>query len=523
MKKNVVVSLISVLLLASMLLLVFRRKITDFAENIYYKDYKITELTIEEKLEDFETFYNTLIQSAPYLNEVNDLYGIDFGARKEYYINEIKQTKNLVQYYGVMSAISEDVVSFHTDVCFPLYSNLKGLQCYQSKETLSEFGMKQKLDAWTDEIEKAVLEYENLGMIPVVYVDGKYIVQKNYLSECFVEMEDYELVSVDGIEADKYLTENIGIYGLHYDFSLNKVYREKMVFNERVGEPVKVIWRDLQGKDIEMELYRDYGVDIVASYGFLFSDNIKNYMVAEPEVYMYRDDANQLEYIKVNSFSNGEGKKLREYLEKAAYQKIVIDLSDCYGGVHSYGSRYLFPALYNEVVYWSWKFKVPDTEANRAMTNDWTVRFGYTGYEKEDFYYYTGTTTYRGKQAEEKEIYYLTSPATGSATDTYLSMIQKNNLGTIVGGNTGGEGLGGSYICDSLKNSSLVYVYYPAVSVETEEGENPCAGTAPDVYVDQTREEYNLEQKYRKEGTFMDYDKRLQYDAGLKWVIAQGE
>lgn len=98
-------------------------------------------------------------------------------------------------------------------------------------------------------------------------------------------------------------------------------------------------------------------------------------------------------------------------------------------------------------------------------------------------------------------------------------MIKENGLGTIVGMNTGGEGRGASYICDSLVNSSLVYVYYPSESIN--EDENVICGTAPDVYINQSVEDYALYEKMRIEGTASLYESRLQYDTVLKWVIGQ--
>lgn len=43
----------------------------------------------------------------------------------------------------------------------------------------------------------------------------------------------------------------------------------------------------------------------------------------------------------------------------------------------------------------------------------------------------------------------------------------------------------------------------------------------PDVYINTSVGDYELEQQYKKEGVASDYDKRLQYDTVLKWVINQ--
>lgn len=523
MKKSTIIRIIFYSIFTCFVLYAFRFRIAEFIDNIFCDDYSMAEFTAEEKLEDFEVFYNTILQSAPYLDQVNELYQIDFRERKEYYINEIKETENLIQYYGVMKAISKDLASFHTDICFPLYSNLRGLACYQSKETLAKRGMRAKQDAWTDEIEKAIHSFENIEMISVRYVDGKYVVEKNCLSDCFREMEDYELVSIDGMMMEDYAREKISIYKIHYDFLWDKVYRERYIFNDSIGKKVNVVWRDLDGNQIEKDLYMDYGVDVAASYGYLFSDKFKVYNPIEPNVYMYRDEENQIEYVKINNFSNADGKKLKQYLQNAAYETIVIDLRNNYGGQSGYAKKYIYQALYDKEIVHSYQWKVPNSITNHAMIDDWTVRIGYSCHRDDDNYYYSNVTKYMGKQTEKKNIYYLVGTGTGSAADGFISAVKEHGLGTIVGTNTGGEGKGASYICSYLENSSLVYVYYPSMPVEEKEGVNSCAGIAPDVYISQTREEYNLEQQYKKEGTALEYDKRLQYDAALKWVIQCGK
>ena len=108
---------------------------------------------------------------------------------------------------------------------------------------------------------------------------------------------------------------------------------------------------------------------------------------------------------------------------------------------------------------------------------------------------------------------------TGSAADTYVAMIKEKHLGTVVGSATGGEGLGASFVCEQLDNSSLLYVYYPSVVYDSDTNEKFYMGTMPDYYVSRTREEYELRQYYMAEGTAWEYENQLKHDAVLKWVV----
>jgi len=518
MKREIMIRIIIYSALAIFLIYAYRFKILSLINEFFFDDYVLAELSEEQKLEDFEEFYTTIIESVPYLEDVNKLYGIDFKKRKEYYIEEIKSTKNNVEYYAVMKAISEDLGSFHTDICFPLYSNLKGLNCYQSKEIVNSLGMQKKIDAWTEEIGRYIEEYENVEIISAVYVDGAYIVNNYTPFHKQDEKALYELVSINGITADEYVVKNLSVYGLQYDYLEKKPYRNIFRLNNKIGKPLTVVWKDKVGNLIEEKLFSDYGSDIVAGYGYLYNQESQTQQ-SESCITTYRDVANQLEYIKIDNFINSEGKQLKKYLQNLKYSKVIIDLRDNYGGWMDYAQKYIYPALYKKDANFSYQFLVPNTKSNKVMNNNYKVRFGYLREKNKDSYLYTNTITYKGKADSEKEIYYLVGSRTGSAADAFVNMIKENELGTVVGTNTGGEGLGASYICDYLKNSSLIYVYYPSspIGVDT----NPVGGTAPDVYVNQTQEDYWLERQYQMEGKADNYQNRLMYDTVLKWVIEQ--
>ncbi len=521
MKKSIWIRIIIYGILACVSLYVYRFRIYDLINKIAYNDYAMEELTEEQKIEDFEYIYSNMVNSIPFLEEIKELYQIDFEGRKEYYLEEIRSTNNNFEFYCTLKAIMRDIPSFHTDLCFPLYSHLLGLHCYDSSNQIRSPGTKARIDAWTKEIEEAIYEYEKIAMINVSYIDGSYIVEANYLSDAYQGMEGYELLSIDGVSADAYVVENISAYGLYYDFQYEKPYRSRYTFNDSVGQPVKVVWKDLQGKQVEQTLYLDRGAEIVANYGWLFSDDLVNYNISEESIVIHRDEENRLEYIRVNSFSNAKGKELKKYLKDTPYDKIIIDLRSNSGGYSSYAKDYLYPMLYERDVTFSYQWKVPNTEENKAMTRDWVALLNYFPSKDDEFYYYENTVKYEGQAKKDKEVYYLMGKGSGSATDNFLQLVKQNNLGVIVGTNSGGEGLGASYICSSLPNSSLIYVYYPSIPIETDGKYSVCGGVMPDVYVGTSIEDYKLQQKYEKEGTASEYDKRLQYDTVLKWVINQ--
>lgn len=496
----------------------FRYELMSLVSQFINTDYVLENLTEKQKVEDFEVFYSNMLQSIPYLKNVKEIYGIDFEGRKDYYLSEIKATKDNVEYYGVMEAISRDLASFHTDICFPLYSSLRTIKCYGSEDVVQQFGMEAKMQAWSEEIEQKAKDYENIDLFCVKYVDGKYILKEGWLSEEYKGMANYELVSIDGIEADLYVVENLSIYKLGYDSLFDKPYRENYLLNGGVGREVKVVWRNLEGEEIEQDLFIDKGVEVVASYGHLFLDRYEYYgEVGSQDFFAERDDANQVEYIAINNFDNKKGKELKEYLANMVYDKVVIDLRNNYGGYIEYAQKYLYPELHGDSVTFHMGWKVPDTRQNEKMTTNFILRLSSYEGEDERYKYYDQNLEFTGKADANKTVYYLVGPETGSAAATYAAMIKETGFGIVVGSNMGGEGLGASYICDSLQHSSLVYVYYPSVS--TKEGSDNL--TVPDVYINHSIEDYGIQEKSKIEGTELLYKQRLSYDTVLKWVIEQ--
>ena len=503
------------------MLYLLRFRIAGVLNQFIFTKYDLEQMTTEEKLEDFEEFYNTILEATPYLNEVKELYGIDFMQRKSYYEQEIKDTENNLQFYGVMKAIAVDVASFHTDVCFPWYDNLTGLSCYDSEETLAQIGIEAKLEAWMQNIGEEIKAYEDVKYVIACYVDGEYVVWQSATDEQYQYLANQTLISVNDMSAEKYVVEKLGLYDLAYDSSLDKPYREKIILNDRIGEPVQVVWQDENGTEIEETWYYDLGAEVAYGYGWLYQEEPDASSLSENSFYAYRDDVNQLEYVVIDNFQNEKaGPEIYEYLSNTVYDKIVIDLRSNYGGFPKYASEYIYPALYSEDLVHTFQCVVPDKDVNDAQTKDWIVLLFNPHTKDEENYYFTVSRKYKGEQEKDKDVYYLVGVDTGSAADTYINFVKENQLGTVVGTNTGGEGLGLSYICDSLTNSSLVYVHYASKPV-TQENINFSGGTEPDVYIGRSREDFELREAYRKQGVEECYEMQLKYDTVLKWVVEQ--
>ena len=81
----------------------------------------------------------------------------------------------------------------------------------------------------------------------------------------------------------------------------------------------------------------------------------------------------------------------------------------------------------------SYAWLIPSSKSNQVVTDNWLTKIKYEFDKDENAHYYHRSIKYEGKVKNNREVYYLVGPNTGSAADTYISMIKENNLGTIVG------------------------------------------------------------------------------------------
>jgi C-terminal processing protease CtpA/Prc len=128
------------------------------------------------------------------------------------------------------------------------------------------------------------------------------------------------------------------------------------------------------------------------------------------------------------------------------------------------------------------------------------------------------TRKYKGKQKQNKNVIILTRMNTGSAADRFVSDMKKNNMATVIGNNTGGEGLASSYNMVSLPNSKLAFIYMPGGAKNPDGTDNSLYGTAPDYYVTQSVEDYYAECEKDTDKAF-DYTEDYEYDTVLRYAV----
>lgn len=522
--KKYIVVLMSVFFIIIIAFFYFSVLKNDFKKIIFqiFPSESIEELNLssEQKVEDFESLYEIIITSFPNLEDVSKTFGIDFKNRKSKYEDLILNTNNDFEYYCTLTAILEDLASYHTGGCFPEYSSISAMNCYNLENLTATRELKPYIEYWNKIIKEYCEQYDDVKVAEFRYIDGEYIYDSKWSSEQYADLQGYKIVTIDDKDIDEYVIDNISIYKTQYDSLYNKPYKRVLTFNESIGNSVQVSLVNERDEFIEVKLCVSLEMEMVNTYYPNFSN--ENNTSPVENVTSHFDKERNVIYIQIRNFKSNEKNILKNHLMKIDENtKIIIDLRDNFGGNPNYAKNNVYPYLYNMDIDFYQNWFVPSSKTNDTEINKLLNKIVYGAEKLDGGVILNSTTHYKGGQSDYSDnIYYLVNKATASAADEYITMVKENNLGTIVGTNTAGEGLGGSFYVDMLKNSGFVFTYYPCQAYDKNEKNNALYGTEPDIYLPQSTESFYKQREMEKNGVNTEtYDNRLIWDNILIEIV----
>jgi len=517
MKKKVFISvgIIWGLICIVFVVFLFRYDIKIIFNNIFVADKtKTINLTEKQKLEDFDFFYDTIISSVPMIDEYESLYGFCIKEKKEYYRELIKDTSSDYEFYCVMSAISQEIPSFHTDLVSP--DSISTLYCYNAKKIQSNRTVVSHNKYWKDLLSKH--NYNEHEYYVFSYVNGKYLFNASE-SICEDNYQQAELLDIDGVNIDNYVIDKVLIYNLYYDGVHNKPCRTKIVLNDSVGEKTNVTMKLSDGSNVTKTLY--YSIFEENKYLQMGLSETKN-----NDFEIYQND--NYAYVEVYNMDNNYGEELKDELNKIKCNNIILDLRNNYGGNVEYASKYIYPPLFSNDIEESSLWYMPLSIENKTIADDFMNKIVLKFRNAENSPYYSdykivcseAKQKYKGENENNKNVIILTSQKTGSAADRFASDMKKDKLATIIGNNSGGEGLMYSYNASVLPNSKLVFIYMPGGAKNPDGSDNSVCGTKPDEYLCQTEHDYYTYIEMRNENSNIDaFNEKLKYDTILRHCV----
>lgn len=443
---------------------------------------QLNELSPEEKEADFQYCYESLLYGHPAINDYAEIFGTAITGKYDKYKTLIKNTNNNYEFFCVMDAFMQEIPSFHTDLVFPEKNAYAYLQCFGSKRISADRGTLSSAVRWHETIMEGAERFQDAVFYSYECIDGSY---------WFVDHsgnEDFVLIDAGGIPVDEYITSAVSPYRLWYDGKNEKLCRTRIVFNDRYGEEIRIKVRDRNGTESSKTVFASLYAEEAYRLGALGQEESRDDVMI--------DQIGDICHIRLNNMLVPSCIALSRAMKDNAHQKIILDLRENYGGNEHAISDLLHPLFFADEKEVTKEWYMPSYGVNEVAYRDVFSRLLYKLSKKTDgdgteIILSESRKAFRGKAGNaEKRIVILISHKTGSAADEFVNVTKGRNNALIIGNNTGGEGLMGTFAADVCPNSQLVFVYMPSRVSSDDMNEYVTKGTAPDVYVSNTIEDY---------------------------------
>ena len=210
-----------------------------------------SEMTVQERIEDFNLICQQIESSVPMLYDYETLYGISYNDTKEYYAYIVKTTNSDFEYYAVLSGFFNNIPSIHMSLGFPSVSYIDD-EFRTALQTNKSFVKAQ--DYWYNVIKKECQKYYNdeINKTVFAYYSGKYMGIDDSTESI---LNKAELISVNGMSVDDFIKMQPMPFKLKYDFVNEKAMRDMIVFNDKVGEKCVIEYLDEHSSKHSVEKY----------------------------------------------------------------------------------------------------------------------------------------------------------------------------------------------------------------------------------------------------------------------------
>lgn len=455
------------------------------------------QMSAKQKLEDFDYAYDILRDNFPYFEIEKKKTGFDWLAHKKDFEDEIKHTKNDVEFYMKMNEIFYLVQSGHTGIIstssypdiaavfsnFPTWNNVLNNNMVGAKYKYWAKLLKNKLDIY---------------YIPIVYtyVEGKYVVGDN----SYGIPDGSILIKVNNMDIDKYIRGLVSSRCLSYDYKRNKLYIEQLNIPCKKDEEVLFTFESPDGKEInkrlKTQLYNPY------------SNNSGINDIVQTRIL----DKNKTAYIKINSMANNDkdyySKMLDFYKGIKHYPNLIIDIRGNGGGSCSFWLNNVVAPLEssklisrNYVLFRSGAYIKPFIKERVGNNVLPMSRMPFSNKFKNNFIGCTkctysippkDTVSFKGK------IYLLVDNEVFSSSEGFAAFAKSTKFATLIGTTTGGDGIGFDPAVAKLPNSNLTFLFPLSYGLNSDGTANEETHTKPDIYVEETYSDFLKSKKWLK-------------------------
>lgn len=542
-RKIITAVLLTPLAIVLIVLLIFSPAIVYYGRMLYVTSeidgHQIdTTLTMDQKLEDFDYMYEIVCLSNPNKERIEKACGISYDDIRDRYRELILNSKTDYEYFSLMACFLGVLPGQHNVMQVPDYYN--NTQSFLLSEIYASQEMRDYAYSWKEEFRDDVQEYRQHSLYMFHYIDGKYIGIKGN-SRLFSFANEYalgQIVTIDGRDPNDMCFEFLLRESVNYDQGNDIYFRPNLYFNDGIGEPhtVEILMPD--GNTVTTTLYEAAGFEIAltdapSTYPEMFASSSSESASAgsdtavsdAPKTYtIYKDPEGKFVYVNSTSCTSDEGDRLAEdmtlALNETGAETVIFDVRSNGGGVTGFCNRQVLPALFSHDLEYPTDSYGIKNDFTRCFYNDLYYRIYFERPIKVegDNYFVHEDFNVEGKAAKNYKIYLLTSYSTFSSADLMTCLCKAYDNATVVGTNTGGEGICGTPFHCYLPNSHFMFNYTSTANVNVPE--NNFMGTSPDIYIPYTVEEFCKRSELLNQGLDVNsFEVRMMYDKTLNYVV----
>jgi C-terminal processing protease CtpA/Prc len=476
------------------------------------------ELTLEERMEDFDYLLKVLETSYPLFEEEEEVRNVDLIERGKVYQEYILNTKSDYEFWVLLNAYFSEFASYHTDILFPDWENYKGINCYGMKEITKDRQIYVSSEQW----QRYIVEEESKRKVETYimfdYVEGEYVLNNEGAQGLSNEFKIGDvLLTIDSISVEDFLSKECSVIKKRFDHVRNKAYRTRVVLNTEQGKLVKIRIKTTQGDIKEEFVYYHNEVEaarLVEPIEAIVLEGVKGEEVLALDAF----------YIRIGNFQESSQKIRKAVAEGKNYSNMIIDIRDNRGGSPLIFTDQIMAQLNINFAVYNRNWRMRESEYNNKILNTqgFLERYFYPFKQEEGWYKKRDIIWTFPKTLKEYNgnIYLLVNGKTASAADFMTHVMKQKDNVTVIGTNTWGEGTAGSFNVVALPNSKLLVLYMPGYSLNDEGKCSSLYGTAPHVMLEQTKDDYIKQLELIKNNEDIgSLENKLIYDTILKETI----
>lgn len=462
------------------------------------------QLTIEEKIQDFNYVYNLLKENYPYFGVNKRKTGFDWLANKENFEKEIKETKDDVEFYNKMIEIFTTIQNGHTNIIYPDrldYFQKSSKKMPEWNRILNGEKVNEKAEYWKMVINRIA---ENIIPINFDYIEGKYVVSNPY--NTLGIKEGSILTKVNSIDVNSYVKSLINKNTLVYDYERKQLKLNKLYFIDNKEFEINLTLITPEGKVEDKKVKSiTYSNTNSNTNGRSKSDNFITRILSE----------NKIAYLKVQSMDKEDNHKIFDfYREIKNFPYLIIDIRGNGGGKDLCWKNYIVkPLIKGELVINNFllfkegtyiKNFIAENSELEQIKSIKTLPYN-KNYPKEisegykEYIELNETLCSENYSGFKGKIYLLVDDYVFSSAESFAAFAKANKFAELIGTTTGGDGIGFDPMVASMPNSGLVFRFTGHMALNPDGTANEETHTEPDMYCELKYDDFIKMLEYKKD------------------------